>query len=95
MTHYYKFIGDIAGSRITPKQEFYVEVEQEEQDRISAFPYPRFVTAKIVCPPSGRNNLSGWITGDVVSNFLNPYHEFSKYGHAPLIKISKDLVPVN
>jgi hypothetical protein len=90
---YYKFVGDVAGAKITPKQEFFVEVTDEEQKRASTYPYPRFMTAKIVVPPSSRYNFSNWVVGDIVNNFINPYENFHCFGYSSFIKISKDRIP--
>jgi hypothetical protein len=86
MSYLYKFIGNHPGDAATKNQEFYIEITDDEQKRISTFPYPKLMTATIVDPPSPKNNSMKWKAGDVHNNFCNPYYEMHNYGFPPVIR---------
>lgn len=87
MSVYYKFIGDFSTAKMTKNQQFCVKITDEEQSRISTYPYPEYMTATIASVPSPKNNHFNWMVGDTVHKFLNPYAQMHKYGFPNLVLI--------
>lgn len=87
MSVYYKFIGDFSTAKLTKNQQFCVEVSDEEQKRISTWPYPEYLTAKLVVLPSSRYNCYNWMVGDVVHKFMNPYFQMHTFGFPAFIRV--------
>jgi hypothetical protein len=69
----YKFIGNSPSDNVPPRNQFVVEVSQEEFEIIRKFPYPPYMKAKLVTLPKNLPFFNTPIGATGV--YINPYYE--------------------
>ena len=69
----YKYIGMSPSDKIAPRNQFVVEVSQEEFDYIRKYPYPAYMRGTLAVAPQ---KLSGFCTTlGTTGSYVNPFYE--------------------